>query len=83
VGLETISPRLLLDGSSGTGVEQLHVVLEPVAEAVVFTWLGRWLSDPLGRSKDIRLDQQSTPQATYLLTDPGKGIVTTVRIAHR
>jgi hypothetical protein len=83
VGLETISPRLVLDGASGAGTEQLHVLLEPAEEPGVFAWLGRWLGGPMGRSKDIRLDQQSTPQATYLMTDSGKGIVTTVRIAHR
>lgn len=77
-GEELITPRLALDGTSG--VDQLHVVLEP-NEPVNTGWFSRWFDK--SASKDIRLDQQSTAQATYLVTDPGNGLLTTVRIAHR
>jgi hypothetical protein len=80
-GQETITPRLFLDGSSGAGTEQLHVVLEPAAAPPTTSWFGRWFDK--STSKDIRLDQQSTAQATYLVTDPGNGLLATVRIVHR
>ena len=81
-GQETISPRLLIDGASGSGVDQLHVVMEPVSEPSVVNWLGNWVGDKRA-SKDIRLDEQSTASATYLVTDAEKGLVTTIRINHR
>lgn len=80
-GQETITPRLVLDGSSGAGVEQLHVVLEPADTSVVSNWIGRWFDK--SASKDIRLDQQSTAQATYLASDQGSGLLTTVRLQQR
>jgi hypothetical protein len=81
-GQETISPRLVLDGASGSGTDQLHVVLEPVSAPSVFTWLGQWVGGNRA-GKDIRLDEQNTPSATYLLTDAGKGLVSTIRINHQ
>lgn len=80
-GQETITPRLMLDGRSGGGVDQLHVVLEPAAAPATTSWFTRWFDK--SASKDIRLDQQSSAQATYLATDPGQGLLTTVRIVHR
>lgn len=81
-GLETISPRLRLDGRRG--VDQLHVVLEPAQEAQgVWAWLGSWFSRTASGSKDIVLDVQNTDSTTYLLSRHGQGLVTTVRIAHR
>ncbi|MBK7000397.1 MAG: hypothetical protein IPH35_10600 [Rhodoferax sp.] len=82
VGEETVSPRLQLTGTSG--VDQLHVVLEPVREANAFVWLGNWLRTTKddASSKDIRLDVQNTPTATYLVNPQGQGLITTVRIAH-
>ncbi len=84
-GLEIMTPRLALEGQRGT--DQLHVVLEPLAEAPaadsgpgLIAWLGNVLG---GKSKDIRLDVQNTRSDTYLLGAPGKGLVTTVRISHR
>lgn len=79
-GLEVIAPRLRIEGSSGT--DQLHIVLEPAKEkpAGVFSWLGNWIG---GKSKDIRLDTANTASDTYLLGNPGKGLVTTVNITHR
>lgn len=79
VGRETITPRLAISGESGSGVDQLHVVLEPATETNVAAWLGT----QAGGHKDIRLDQQSTPDATYLLTASDTGLVATLRIAHR
>lgn len=79
VGRETITPRLAINGDSGSGVDQLHVVLEPASETNLITWLGTQTD---GR-KDIRLDQQSTPDATYMLTASNSGLVATLRIAHR
>lgn len=83
VGQELITPRLRLDGQSGTDL--LHVVLEPKREAAgVVTWLGSWLRRMKdGSAKDIRLDVQNTDTATYLLNANGQGLVTTVRIVHR
>lgn len=81
-GQETITPRFVLDGASGSGTDQLHVVLEPISEPSIFSWLGQWVSS--GRAgKDIRLDEQSTPSATYLVTDAGKGLISTIRISHQ
>jgi len=80
-GQETITPRFVLDGASGGGTDQLHVVLEPAGEPSVINWLGTWVDG--GRTgKDIRLDEQSTPNATYLVSNAGKGLVTTIRINH-
>ena len=81
-GQETITPRLLLDGSSGAGVEQIHVVLEPAASAAPSgSWLAQWFDKKA--SKDVRLDQQSTADATYMLTETGNGLLATVRIVQR
>jgi hypothetical protein len=77
-GLEIIAPRLRIEGTSGT--DQLHIVLEPAKEPGVFAWLGNWLG---GKSKDIRLDTANTTSDTYLLGNPGKGLVTTLNITHR
>ncbi len=82
LGQETISPRLALTGDSG--VDQLHVVMEPAQESGVYVWLGDWLraSRATGAAKDVRLDVQNTAQATYLLNARGQGLVGTVQIAH-
>lgn len=82
VGQDTITPRLKLDGSSG--IDQLHVVLEPKQETGVLTWLSNWLRSfrDGSTSKDIRLDVQNTPSATYMLNHSGQGLVTTVSIVH-
>lgn len=83
-GQETISPRLRLDGHSG--VDYLHVVLEPKQEPQLFDWLGKWLgskpdsSQPA--SKDISLDVQNTATGTYMLNNTGTGLVATVRVVH-
>lgn len=82
VGLETITPRLKLEGSGG--VDLLHVVLEPKRETGVFAWVSNWVSASKEQTnKDIRLDVQNTPSATYLLSGSGEGLITTIRIAHR
>lgn len=82
LGQETISPRLALTGDSG--VDQVHVVMEPAQESGVFAWLGEWLraSRAAGTSKDVRLDVQNTASATYLVSARGQGLVSTVQIAH-
>lgn len=83
VGLDTISPRLALNGTSG--VDQLHIVMEPAQETGVVTWLDNWLRgarDNAGASKDIRLDVQNTPSSTYLLNANGQGLVSTIKIMH-
>ena len=87
VGQETISPRLVLTGLSGE--DQLHVVLEPKqAPHGVLVWLGNWLNtvkstaSGMKSNRDIQLDAQSTPQATYLLSQIGQGLVSTVRVVH-
>ncbi|MBL8484640.1 MAG: hypothetical protein JNJ60_20760 [Rhodocyclaceae bacterium] len=80
-GLETISPRLRLDGTSG--VDLLHVVMEPKRESGVVTWLTSWLRAGKESSKDIRVDVQNTDSTTYLVNNRGEGLVTTVSIAHR
>lgn len=81
VGLDTITPRLRLDGNSG--IDYLHIVMEPTAPPQgVFAWLGSWLRKDEG-AKDIRLDVQNTPAATYVLNPNGQGLVTTMRIVHR
>jgi hypothetical protein len=88
-GQETVSPRLVLTNQSGAGVEQLHVVLEPQqAPGGVFVWVGQWLTS-VGKgvqstsSKDVVLDVENTPTATYLVNTRGQGLVTTVSVAHR
>lgn len=88
-GQETVSPRMALTNQSGAGVEQLHVVLEPSqAPGGVLVWIGHWFSS-VGRgvqsatSKDIVLDVENTPTATYLVNGRGQGLVTTVSVAHR
>lgn len=83
VGQDTISPRLALTGNSG--VDLLHVVLEPRQEPGVLVWLGNWLrsfKEGGGTSKDIRLDVQNTPSATYLVNGTGQGLVSTMSIVH-
>lgn len=81
-GQETVSPRMILAGHSGE--DQLHVLLEPVdTPQGVLSWLTEWLGAPgAGGSKDVRLDVQSTPQATYVLNPSGQGLVSTIRIVH-
>ena len=83
VGQDTISPRLALDGTSG--VDKLHIVLEPAQQTGVLAWLGNWLLNVKdgGTSKDIRLDVQNTPSATYMLNGNGQGLVSTVSIVHK
>lgn len=80
-GAETITPRLVLDGSSGAGVEQIHVVLEPAGSAPAAAWFARWFDK--SAAKDVRIDQQSTADATYMLADTGTGLLATVRIQQR
>ena len=83
VGLDTISSRLALTGTSG--IDQLHIVMEPVQENSIVSWLGNWLrsfKDGASTSKDIRLDVQNTPSTTYLLNANGQGLVSTVQIVH-
>lgn len=82
VGQETISPRMVLTGLSGE--DRLHVVLEPVqVPQGIMGWLSNWLAGAKGGpAKDIRLDTQSTPEATYVLNPSGQGLVSTVRIVH-
>lgn len=82
VGQETISPRMVLTGLSGE--DRLHVVLEPVqVPQGIMGWLNNWLAGAKGgTAKDIRLDTQSTSEATYVLNPSGQGLVSTVRIVH-
>lgn len=82
VGQETISPRMVLTGLSGE--DRLHVVLEPVqVPQGIMGWLNNWLAGAKGgAAKDIRLDTQSTSEATYVLNPSGQGLVSTVRIVH-
>lgn len=85
-GQETLSPRLALTGTSG--VDQLHVLLEPLPSAQPggpLAWLTNWLragKDGGADSKDIRIDVQNTASASYLFNPQGQGLVSTVRIAH-
>ncbi len=93
VGQELVTPRLRLEGQSG--VDKLHIVLQPAEEQGVFAWLGNWLSrvnatpktsatsSGEASAKDIVLDVQNTDSATYLLNARGQGVVTTISIAHR
>jgi len=82
LGQETITPRLRLDGNSG--VDYLHIVMQPAKEEGIFAWLGNWLSRTKdGASKDISLDVQNTDSTTYLLNGKGQGLVTTMRIVHQ
>jgi hypothetical protein len=81
-GQETITPRLRLDGSSG--VDYLHIVMQPAKEEGLFAWLRNWLGPTKdGASKDISLDVQNTDSTTYLLNTKGQGLVTTMRIVHK
>lgn len=84
LGLETVTPRLALVGHSG--VDQLHIVLEPRQEPTgVLAWLGQWLrsfKEGGGTSKDIRLDVENTPTASYLVHAGGQGLVATMAIVH-
>jgi hypothetical protein len=88
VGQETISPRMVLAGLSGE--DKLHVVLEPrQAPQGVLVWLNTWLgasksglAGAANSNRDIQLDTQVTPQATYLVSQGGQGLVTTVRVMH-
>ncbi len=86
LGQETITPRLRLDGNSG--VDYLHIVMQPAKEEGIFAWLGNWLNRVKdgtkdGATKDISLDVQNTDSATYLLNGKGQGLVTTMRIVHQ
>lgn len=82
LGQETITPRLRLDGTSG--VDLLHIVMQPAKEEGVFAWLRNWLSRSKdSASKDISLDVQNTESTTYLLNGKGQGLVTTMRIVHQ
>lgn len=83
-GVETVSPRLRLDGNSG--IDQLHIVMLPASGPDASTWLARWLqhSAPLQpASKDIVLDVEHAEAGTYLLNQGGQGAATTVRITHQ
>lgn len=82
LGQDTITPRLKLEGNSG--IDQLHVVLEPKQETGLLVWLTGWLRSfkDGSTSKDIRLDVQNTPSATYLINASGQGLVSTVSIVH-
>jgi hypothetical protein len=83
VGQETITPRLRLDGNSG--VDYLHVVLEPEqAPQGVIAWIGSWLTKEGSEApKDIRLDSENSPTTSYLVNQTGQGLVSTIRIVHR
>lgn len=81
-GQELVTPRMRLEGRSG--VDQLHIVLEPdPVPPNAYLWLRDWLAVSGARTKDIRLDVQNTPTASYLLNPAGRGLVTTVNISHR
>jgi hypothetical protein len=83
VGQETITPRLRLDGSSG--VDHLHVVLEPEqAPQGVVAWISSWLTKEGSEApKDIRLDSENSATTSYLVNQTGRGLVSTFRIVHR
>jgi hypothetical protein len=83
-GSELISARLRLEGT--TGVDQLHVVLEPETTAQgVVAWLQSLLK-PTARegdaSRDIKLDVDHTPTASYYLNPQSQGLQATVQIVH-
>jgi hypothetical protein len=83
-GQEAISPRLVLTGHSG--VDQLHVVLEPTRAGPIgaVAWLQgavRQARDGFA-GKDIRLDVEHSTSHTYLLNRRTQGLHTTIRIAH-
>ena len=89
-GQETITPRLALTSESGSGTEMLHFVLEPATVPQgVLTWLTSWVeslkpgASKSAGAKDVRLDVQNTPYATYTLNQNGQGLVNTIRIAHQ
>jgi hypothetical protein len=86
-GLEMLSDRLALTGNSG--VDQLHVVQEPDSPAQgVIAWIQNWLRDSriVGAARtqprDIVLDVDNTPQATYLVNPTGQGLATTIYVVH-
>ena len=83
IGQETITPRLRLDGNSG--VDYLHVVLEPEqAPQGVVAWISSWLTKEGSEApKDIRLDSENSPTTSYLVNQTGQGLVSTIRIVHR
>lgn len=81
-GQETVSKRFVLDVSSG--VDQLHVVMEPRSTGV-FVWLSQWLDglrSGKSLSKDIQLDVQSTETTSYVVNTAGTGVVSTIQIVH-
>ena len=82
-GQELVTPRMRLEGRSG--LDQLHVVLEPDPTPAdnAYIWLRDWLAASAVTAKDIRLDVQNTPTASYLLNPASRGLVTTVNISHR
>lgn len=82
-GQELVTPRMRLEGRSG--LDQLHVVLEPdpAPGENAYIWLRDWLAASAVTAKDIRLDVQNTPTASYLLNPASRGLVTTVNISHR
>lgn len=83
LGQETITPRMVLTGQSGE--DKLHVALEPAQAPTsgLVAWVGNWLQAiRTPGSRDVQLDTQNTPQATYLLQPVGQGLVTTVRVVH-
>ncbi len=89
-GQETITPRLEITNASGAGTEQLHFVLEPVsAPQGVLAWLSNWFdsvnpaNSKSSSTKDVQLDVQNTPVATYTLNQNGQGLVNSIRIVHR
>lgn len=82
-GQETVTPRLRLDGRSGTDL--LHIVLEPEAPPQGLAgWLARWIGkDGATAPKDIHLDSQETVASSYLVNTGAQGLVATVRIRHQ
>ena len=82
-GQELVTPRMRLEGRSG--LDQLHVVLEPdpAPGENAYIWLRDWLAASAVTAKDIRLDVQNTPTASYLLNPASRGLVSTVNISHR
>jgi hypothetical protein len=78
-GLETVSPRLRLEGNSGE--DQLHIVLTPATppSAGILDWVSGFLKKT---TKDIRLDVQSTATSTYVVNTAGQGALSTIRIVH-
>ena len=80
-GRETVSPRMVLTGTSGE--DQLHVVLEPHDTAAPGVWMNTVLkARKAGSRKDIALDSQSTPHTTYIVNTGGQGVISTLRVLH-